>query len=626
MAQTPYSPLMLIAAAGLIQNQGLAVNSELLSEITRYRSISSVAAYRTVLEDATVSLAPATIAELQSLANNVFPALTDAVPGSYTAAFGTLDPSYFAGLTGLTLNQANIVMSNGNLGDFVQIYGAAQAYIFQTNSVINSVLNSDLIAETFVSMDVLITGNTSDIAENKNVLASDLKNAGNAWNLNELDRLGFPSTLLRQMSLASGLHPELVTKIAAAGIPSNDLVNIIREPTSVTLATELVLYEVFESITGTVLNQIKFLLDVTTPGIQTVAELLDPVKLLPNSYQFLTLRITQPTGVQPADTTLVNIYLANGSINSNLLNEFSRTTKYQDLSRVTPAAVALGNCAIARSLQQIKNIFVPTLPEFSDALSKLETTEDLSQISQLDEPIPAALRANLLNILAIGSGVGGTLTLIDLLGAAAGVPYADVYKQIANAVSALQEAGSLSSLNNETNGVWTVMQNALDGDYDVVQPTVDPNVFTTIYVIPLGLPGAGTYNTLDEAFVDGLIPAAIDAINTIVSNTGNVAATTTALVDTVSSTLVAEIRNFSLTELDLNELSPNNRTGLMTLAFNLHDIGQDVSETRAAEFFARIADRSNIFGQSIVAAMRESRNIETLNTIGIDLDTQIPLL
>jgi hypothetical protein len=66
-------------------------------------------------------------------------------------------------------------------------------------------------------------------------------------------------------------------------------------------------------IQGQDLNQILNLLKITTSGIDTMADLLNPVKLFPNSYQSLT--VVTSGGLRA-------IYInSEGTVNSNLRDE-----------------------------------------------------------------------------------------------------------------------------------------------------------------------------------------------------------------------------------------------------------------------------------------------------------------
>lgn len=635
MSQSRYSPLMLTAVAGLLQNQGLSVNAGLLSALSQYNAIDIVSQYRTLLTNAiNGGVVGTNITAMQSLE---LPAVTNAVTSSYVSTFGPLAGDDVNGLTGRVLAQANIVMGNGNLGKFVQIYSAAQSYVIQANEVVDSVIASDSLSDTFVGMGVLITGSVSDVSSNTAELARDLQRLGQAWNLNDLDWLGFPSTLIRQLNRAGGILPELVGAFAAQGVTTNQLADVISSRGPAALETELKLYTAMQQVKGSVLSQVNLLLDVTTLGLSSMADLLNPAKVLPNSFRSLTLRVAQPSAPNIGATTAVLVYLPNGSVNSNLTTEFAKDARYKNLSRVIPGDQALATRCIARSLQQIKNIFIPPLGEFSTAVETLENVQDLLLISALTRPVPLADRNSLLGTLATGTGPGGSVTLFDMIGSAAGVPYRELYQQLLSDTQALQATGALSSLTNSTNGVFTIMQNTIDGDYTEIveipgEDEDDPPTILYFIEIPTGLPGAGSYGgttdfffALNSAFAQGLIPAANAALSSVAAAQPTLSQRTTATVDAIVTALINETQNFARTELDLDELSEENRSGLMSLAGNLHELGTDIGPTGSAPYFEAIADRSNIHGQAIEAAMREGRNIEKLNGIGIDLDTQIPL-
>ena len=72
------------------------------------------------------------------------------------------------------------------------------------------------------------------------------------------------------------------------------------------------MYTAMTKITGTTLTEVLQILGVTTPNINTMADLLNPYKLFPNSFQ--TLTVIGTNGVSQ------NIYLnSSGAVNSTLL-------------------------------------------------------------------------------------------------------------------------------------------------------------------------------------------------------------------------------------------------------------------------------------------------------------------
>ena len=73
------------------------------------------------------------------------------------------------------------------------------------------------------------------------------------------------------------------------------------------------MYLAMTKITGNDLTQVLTALNVTTVGIETMADLLNPLKLFPNSYQSLTA----PTATGP-----VFIYVnSTGSVNTELTTQ-----------------------------------------------------------------------------------------------------------------------------------------------------------------------------------------------------------------------------------------------------------------------------------------------------------------
>ena len=624
MARAPYSPLMLIAIDGLIQNQGLAVNAQFAAAVSAYRNITAVATYKTVLTNMIAAdLSSGVISSMQTLSNTVLPAVTDAVTPAYISAFGALGATDAGGLSGQVLQQANLIMGNGDLSKFVQIYNAAQAYLFQNNEIVNSLTTSDQLNTAFTTMSALTTADVSDVSGDLSVLSQELAQLGQAWNLNNLDLLGYPAALLSQLNQQGGMLPELLDTLTAAGITNDQLVQLVNNSfASPELNARL--YRAMQTVTGALLEQVKFLLDVTTPGLTSMADLLNPAKTLPGSYRTLTLRTTAASSSVPFGTVLTDIYLANGSVNSGLLTQFASDTRYQNLARVIPPDQALANRAIARSLQQVKNIFSSNLEKFSAAIAVVETNQDLPLITALQQTIPPAVRNGLDTLFATGSGAAGTLTLFDMIGVAAGVPYTEQYAVLTDQLTQLQSAGALLSLTNDTDGVYTVMQNALDGDYNEETPGPDPEdpVVITI-VIPNPLPGAGTYDSLDEAFADGLIPAAESLIDAIAAGNAAATASLNSATTSIVNSLINEKQNFALINLDVDNLTTDDRSSSLSLASSLHDIGTDTRGEGSAAYFEAVADQSTLSGQAVIAAMREGRNMQAFNNIGIELDTQI---
>ena len=626
MSQGPYSSVMLIATDGLLQNQGLAISGNLTVAINSYTSTTAINKYLSILSTAFANvgtandqITTATFSSLQTLGSSTLPAITDAVPAAYANSLPI--GNSVAGFSGVVAAQGNLILGNGDLGKFAQVYGQCQGYIAQNNPIINSVKNSAVLDTTFTSMNSITTGGISDINRTLPEFGEDLSKLGTAWSLNKLDFFGFPWVLLYQMSQAGGIMPALTERLTTAGVTVDDL-SAIQNGSEVAASVDLSIYQVMTGITGDLLEQVKVLLSVTTANLNTMADLLNPVKSLPNSYLQLTNLTPTGTDVSPTATVLSNVYVSAASVNSNLLEVYGTTPAYVSLSKIIPPDQALASQAISDSLQQVKNIFQLALPAFAVAVSATETNSGLGNITALTQPVPTSVAANLNSTLATGTGPNGTLTLFDFMGATAGVPYTAEFTSVAGTINYMQQANALYTLTDATNGVYTVMQDTLNGDYTtVVNP--GPPVEITI-TIPPGLPGAGTYGSLDAAFSNGLVPAAANLIANVATNNASNTSSLNTSFTTMAQQLNVETNNLVLAQVSFTDLAANSRSSIMSLGSNLHDIGTDVAPEGQNDFFTAITDTSNQSGQAIIASFREGRNIKVFDTAGIGSDTQIP--
>lgn len=629
MSQGALSSVMLIASDGLLQNQGLAPAGNLTIAINSYNATSVVSAYTGVLNTATANIgianneiSSAAFTSLQTLAANSLPAVTNVIPTAYYSSLGPLGNTYTGGLSGLVTAQAQTEIGSGDLSKFCQIYGIVQSYISQTNQYINTVKNSDILAPTFTNMNSLTTASLSEINTDLPKFGADLIKLGQTWDLSNLNYFGYPWALLAQTIKVAGLLPELSSRLVANGVSQSVLSDMAQNGTPVAANIDLLIYKTMTEVTGDLLEQIKLILDVTTPNLVTMADLLNPIKTLPTSYKTLIVEMPTGTEVTPTATTPVNVYLPNDAVNTNIAVLFANNQYYNNLTKIIPADQALANQAIALGLNQVKNVFSLSLPEFARAVSAIETNAGLPAINNLTQPVPTSVVTSLNSILATGTGPNGTLTLFDFFGSLAGIPYTDQYNQITATLNSMYAANSTGTLTDPSTGVYTIMQNTLDGDYTLV---IDPGPpIQLLITIPAGLPGEGVYTSLSDAFTLGLIPAAANLISNIatlnVANATSLNSSTT----TIASQLVLEQSNLASAKVVYADLTAGDRAPLLSLGSSLHEIGQDVAPGGQSEFFTAIADTSNIYGQAIVASMREGRNLAALDNVGIMSDTQIP--
>jgi hypothetical protein len=198
---------------------------------------------------------------------------------------------------------------------FGQVWNTATGYIGQANDFINSALNVGTgVVNTFnqvaSGIDSLVTGGFSQVSEAFGALGQDLGRLGNLIDLNNLPNLGNPTALVQQLATVGGLVPGVESALRQAGVTADQLVALAGGGvTNLSDSANRLLYEGMTRITGTELAQVKGILGVSTPGINSMADLLNPAKILPNSYTTLTM---------PTPDGLRGVYATADSVNTNL--------------------------------------------------------------------------------------------------------------------------------------------------------------------------------------------------------------------------------------------------------------------------------------------------------------------
>lgn len=365
MVASVLTPLQLIAGQGLLQNQGISASPELTDAINLYLATPLMTAYYSALNAG---------APIYNSTANTVPAFTNSIPSAYSSLLSvtatyvpagssgtTLKVSSTTGISGgmniigtgftsgqtvagvidattLTISAApdstpsgSLLFDNGNMtstilaqsaydagdGDiskFVQALNLALSYGQITNQFINSAVNSQTyLGNTFTTTNNMITGDITTINLATQSFGNDLSNLGILIDLNDLGNLGAPATLLQRIVTVSGNIPILSVYLIAEGVPQDVVLNLGSAATSVTDSIQRLMYQAMTKVTGPDLAQVLKVLKVTTVGINTMADLLNPVKIFPNSYQSLT--VTTANGPRA-------IYLNDvGAVNSTLINE-----------------------------------------------------------------------------------------------------------------------------------------------------------------------------------------------------------------------------------------------------------------------------------------------------------------
>jgi hypothetical protein len=297
MSGAALTPLQLIAGASLLQNQGIVVSPELTSAINAYSNTALMTAFFDAL---------ASDPTLATLGANSVPAFSNSVPDAYSA-LGTQ-------MSNVISTQATEDFGSGDISKFVQALNLVEVYGQNTNLFVNSAVNSQTyLGNTFTSTNDMITGDVTTVNLATQAFGQDLANLGNLIDLNDLGDLGSPLALIQRIVETTGNIPVLNLLLLAEGVPEDIVFNLANPALSVADSIQRLMYQAMTKVIGTDLGQILSVLKVTTAGIETMADLLNPVKLFPNSYQSLT--VVTANGPRA-------IYLnASGAVNTNLEKE-----------------------------------------------------------------------------------------------------------------------------------------------------------------------------------------------------------------------------------------------------------------------------------------------------------------
>lgn len=595
------TPLQLIAGAGLLQNQGLGVSAELTAAITAYTNTPLMQAFLP---------AAALDASLKILAANSVPAFSNSVPAAYSS-LGTQ-------MAQVILTQAIVDSGSGDISKFVQAFNVASSYGTITNQFINSAVNSQTyLANTFTSTNDMITGDITTINLATPTFGQDLVNLGRLIDLSNLDVLGNPLALIQSIVSNTGAIPVLNLLLLAEGVPEEIVLNLTDPTLSVTDSIQKLIYQAMLKIDGTNLTQITQVLGVTTAGIDTMADLLNPVRLFPQSFQSLT--VITANGVRAIYTT------ASGSVNTNLLAELPAyvQTTVNRLSQIIPADQALGNRALAMALSQVNGISTTTLSAFADTVQAQETTRDLPLLTALTTAVPPAVANYYTTTLAIGGGPNGTIRVVDIIGLAGGWVATDAFARTVEIFATM----NLTQLTL----IYRTMVNCLDGTYG---PTNSGPI-----IIPGGFPCAGTYVGTDvatppdppdwnpsaiELAMSCLTGSAATEINNLEIQYPAQCAELNTLWTSMAAQVVEEQTLQPIVNLVFADLQPNSRNSIYSFILSLPSYGTETQQGGIAWFLESMADLATLSGQAVVGCLREGRNQVALNASGIFTNTQIP--
>lgn len=282
--QSVLTALQVDTAGSVLKNQGLAANAAFTASVAAFTSTPLIAKLKQTITASTGVLTAPTITALTTMGAAVCPALGDTLPSASASGFTTKTMST------LLTSTASTYMGAGDLSKFCQAFAIAVGYVGVTNQFVNSAVNSQTyLGNTFTSMNNTVSGGITAVNLATTQWGADLANLGRLINLNNLDELGTPLALVKQLASVGGITPELALQFSAAGVSLDTVVNLNNSSLTATPADQKAMYTAMTQITGTTLTQLLQVLGVKTANINTMADLLNPYKIFPNSFQTLTL-------------------------------------------------------------------------------------------------------------------------------------------------------------------------------------------------------------------------------------------------------------------------------------------------------------------------------------------------
>jgi hypothetical protein len=642
------SPLQLQAAAGLFQNKGYQVNPGVTAAVNEYTATPLLTNLILAMNESG-RLANANVElYLQTFAGNVSnscPALADSFNKSltYPVTSTRADP----GLTGIITLTANAYMGNGDLSKFVQTFTQANSYCSITNTFINSAVNSNnYLGPTFTGMDNLVTAGLTEINRATQAMGDDLYNAGQYIDLGNLANYGTPLALIRQISRRAGTISLLISPLIDAGVDENIVLGINDPSVAVTDSVQKLMYNALTTVTGDELASILRILDVWTPNINTLADLLNPAIMLPNSYSSLTvptadgpraiyitpeanLRIDYADLSPEENQTLLEQEAANRTVERPLACELRQSenpvtasaapevqqggtgsgasytpnsnleatvagcqtgTSYERLSIMTDPGLALVNKALTHSLSQVTNIGRMNLPQLAAAFLAVETNKDLPAIEAQTTPVPPADLNYYDSNIAIGSGENGTILLTDILGTAAGTNITENLNNCVTIINTMYNAGQLDNL-----------------------ITIYDDIYANVMASD-----AGNANTLITA-------AQAEIVNIKANINPTACAELNTYFSAINTQLTREATLLTRAAIDIGNVQGNNQIAIMSFATSLPGYGLDTKVGGSAQYLEEVTEKTTVDGvpvmtpsaQSTVATLREGRTTTGLNAAGV---------
>jgi hypothetical protein len=496
--------------------------------------------------------------------------------------------------------------------NFCTSFSEITSFIQSTNATINAISNGETFAEgSFSNMNDLLTGDITGVSLSTVQFGQDLIALGKSLNLSTIASFGLPSNLLKTINQTNSITQSLSFALIASGLTPTDLQNIFAS--TATVEQEQKIYGAFLIITGQDLRDICITLNCKTSNLTSLADLLNIKKLFPNSYTTLTVPLYNTTVVPSNSKTYYLIYEGD-SVSARLSSpnvvqqvgiiippgpppiqpqttlgviQELRPGFDSYLTNILPPDQAIAAGAFSFSMQQIKNISDMPIEKFAQVVSNLETVRGLNLLQGISQPVDPSLASLASGAIAKGTGPNGGYTMSDFFGCMSGLPYA--WRDIQRLIQEVQTP---------------LLQQIYQDIYDSVL-VYDP--MTSLLPILIG-----QANT-EIANIQTNNPDKAKILNTLWAAAG----TQLTSEQTARQTALQPVPVPQDTELGA---SPDAQISFVD---SVPEWAKNTLPHMQAQTLEAIADWNTIGGQSLVGIMREERNKERLQQLGIPPDDNI---
>ena len=298
------------------------------------------------------------------------------------------------------------------------------------NLEIASFVNSKTFLKgNFSNMNDLTTSDIAGVSLAFKLFGNDMIKLGKSLNMSNIDKFGLPSKFLLNLQAHGALTDALKLALLYNDLTTIELSKIFESFYIPSVAQEKQIYAALDLIRGQDLENIKLILNCTTENLVSLVDLLNPQKMFPNSYR--TLTIPKYSINNPATSKVYDFIYTETGVNNRIEN----WGEY--LSGILSDELTIAAGAFMMTMSQIKNIRLMNTEKLAQTVANIEVTDKaLPLINSADSSAVNLTTVNdMLSLIALGSGNGGTYRQCDFFGAASGYPYRDYYQQFIETIS-----------------------------------------------------------------------------------------------------------------------------------------------------------------------------------------------